>query len=407
MKTLYLHIGTPKTATSSIQKFLLINQAALEQRSYCFPRLQHKYPYVHDNRNAHFMVCKLYKEDGSRNKALEKEHFKEGLENVLHCFEQFDHVVLSEETIWRFSSRARKKLFPDLAAHAKKNGYQVKIIVYLRRQDSFQISNWKQNVKHPKTSMTTTFDERIQQVMEEESYVLNYASKLDEISGYFGKENVIVRRFEPDSWLNGSIIDDFMNCIGLTVTDDFIPLPKDINPSLYGNTTEIKRIINKDTTFTQQENNYLGKFLWEMSAESSQLYSCSMMSVEETRNFLKNFEEENARVAEEYIGDGKPLFSDKIKDLPKWKPDNPYMNEDIIRFFSTVSIDLHRENESLRAELSDLQSIIKKQQQILDKQQQRIEKQQQDFRLFKDKLKHPLRTLWNRIFGRRKEQTKE
>lgn len=391
MKTLYLHIGMPKTGTSSIQKFLLQNPEALARQGYCFPKLPHKYPYVYNNRNAHFMVGKLYNDDGTRNKKLENQYLQDGLTNILLCFEQFDNVILSEENIWRMSGGSRKKLFPYLHAHAKEYGYQIRLIVYLRRQDTFQISNWKQNVKHPKTASTLTFEERLNQVLTDEPYVLNYGIRLDQMADLFGKENLIVRRYEPDSWINGSIIDDFLVCVGLNHTDEFIPLQRDINPSLYGNTTEIKRIINKDPTFTLEENAYLGQFLRDLSAESSKRYPCSMLSPEETRSLLSTFEVENARVAREYIGDNKPLFSNQINNMQKWQPDNPYMPEDIIRFFSAVSIDLRRTTEQLckekelfRKELSEIRLLA--------------EKQQQELNTLKKKLKHPFRTLWNRIF---------
>lgn len=80
MKTLYLHIGMPKTGTSSIQKFLLQNPEALARQGYCFPKLPHKYPYVYNNRNAHFMVGKLYNADGTRNKNWKTNTFRMGLQ---------------------------------------------------------------------------------------------------------------------------------------------------------------------------------------------------------------------------------------------------------------------------------------------------------------------------------------
>lgn len=384
MKTLYLHIGTPKTATSSIQEFLHINRIILEQHGYCFPKLPHKYPYVCSNRNAHFMVENLYFEDGTRDLNLEMEFLREGLDQVRDCFKQFDNVILSEENLWRVSSYSHKELFPYLKQEAAQQGYLIKIIVYLRRQDQFLVSNWNQCVKQGKTAYTVTLNSYIKNTQKKTRLVINYASKLDKISELFGKENLIVRRFDPQSWKNHSIIYDFTDCIGLTLTDDFQFPSQMVNPGLSGNYAEIKRIINKDSTFSKEENTYLSSFLKTLSAESGERYPCSMLSAEETRILLNKYAAENARVASEYIGDGKPLFSNEIPDLPKWEKENPYMTEDIIRFFSASVIELHRENENLKLELVTLRQTFKEEQKAL--------------RVFKNKLKHPFRTLWNRIF---------
>lgn len=401
MKTLYLHIGMPKTGTSSIQKFLLKNRTVLEQHGYCFPKFSYRYPYVYDNRNGYFLVGKLYRKDGRRNLPLEKKQFEEGLSHICECFSQCDNVILTEETLWR-CLYTRKQIATNLKAHADANGYRVQIIVYLRRQDEFQISIWKQNVKHAKTAMTLTFDERLEDVLNNESYLFEYACRLDELAAVFGHENLIVRRFQPDSWFGGSLVDDFLHCVGLEHTDDLAELPQDFNPSLSENMTQIKRIINKDASFSKQELSYLGHIIRELSADSSSRYPCSMLSADETRAFLERFAVENERVATDYIKDDKPLFSDEIKDLPKWQEDNPYMLEDLIRYFSAVSVSLHRENERLRTELSDTHNELTRLHNELAELKDIVANEQHLFRSFKQKLKHPLRAIWNRIFHRNK-----
>lgn len=382
MKTLYLHIGTPKTGTTSIQRFLLQNRKVLKKYGYCFPKFPYKYRHVYNNRNGHFLVGKCYYPDRSRNHKLEQFRFNEGMSHVRKCFEKNDNVILTEETLWR-CLYTRNQLAKDIKAHADAHKYCVKIIVYLRRQDAFLISFWKQKVKHIKSAMVQTFEERLREALENERYLFEYASRLDELASIFGKDNLIVRRYQSDSWENGSLIDDFLHCIGLEHTEDFLNPPSDYNPSLSENMAYMKRIINSESSFSKKERSYLGYTMRELSAASTTSYSCSMLSVSETRALLEQFADENDRVAMDYCKDNQPLFTDYINDVPKWQPDNPHMQEDMIRFFSTAIINLHRENEMLRLELKKEQAL---------------------FRMFKEKLKHPFRTLINRICSLSKKE---
>lgn len=61
MRTLYVHIGTPKTATTSIQMFCVENQKVLNKQSYSYPLLDFVYPHVAHRRNGHFLVGWVYK----------------------------------------------------------------------------------------------------------------------------------------------------------------------------------------------------------------------------------------------------------------------------------------------------------------------------------------------------------
>lgn len=83
--------------------------------------------------------------------------------------------------------------------------------------------------------------------------IYQYAQKLDEIAAVIGKNNLIVRRFSPKSWKDGSIIHDFMHEIGLDVTEKFQELEESENLRLDKNTTEIKRILNKSEFLTEKK----------------------------------------------------------------------------------------------------------------------------------------------------------
>lgn len=377
MKTLYLHVGTPKTATTSIQSFLNKNKDVLEKYGYCYPASLHRYPDVNPIRNGHFLVGNVIKEDGTRDTDQEKIYLEEGLKQVEDYFKKVDNVILSDESIWRALSYTRKTLLSDLRSIGEKNGFRIKVIVYLRRQDKFLLSRWNQSIKQNFAySATYTCDEFFKSEKKKKNKIFNYGTKLDEISRDIGKENLIVRRFDKSKWKDDSIIRDFMNEIGLEPTDEFQELEINENLKLGKNATEIKRIINKNNNLDKKEIAYLGNSLRKISALDTNKKPSAMLTVEETRAFLSKYEKENERVAAEYCKDGEPLFSDEIKELPKWSPKNDEMFEDMIQFISTVVVQIHRENIELKNKIDEIDKESK---------------------IFQDKVRHPIRTMWGRF----------
>lgn len=385
MKTLYLHIGTPKTATSSIQKFLKENWDVLQKHGYFFPESLHMYPGVNARRNAHFLVGKVQNEKGERDKKKETIYLKEGLQQIRDAFENYDHVILTDESIWYCLSYGKKSLLYDLKKEADEQNYQIKVIVYLRRQDKFLLSRWNQSVKQ-RTSHVSQMpcDQYLKMTQEKNEKIYQYDKKLDEIAKVIGKENLIVRRFVPESWRDGSIIHDFMHEIGMDVTSEFQELEENVNLRLDKNTTEIKRILNQESEFSEKEISYMGKYLKEISKTYIEKDTTEMLSKEELQQFLKKYEEGNYRVAEKYMKEEGPLFSDKIKDLPKWSPQNEGMLEEVILFFSKFMIDLKRTNDLQKNQIKDLKTELRK--------------TETEFKVFQNKVRHPFRTILKRIF---------
>lgn len=82
---------------------------------------------------------------------------------------------------------------------------------------------------------------------------------------------------------------------------------------------------------------------------------------------------ENNREALKLDGFYFPEFEYKYPDIPKWTPDNPYMQEDIIRYFGEVTMlqqkkimelqemvmDLKKENQRLNRRIDRITEAVK------------------------------------------------
>lgn len=330
MKVLYIHIGTPKTATTAIQEFCLDNQEALNQKGYCYPVFPFEYPDAPQTRNGHFLVGVAHDFGLEGIEEKEQKEFREGLDTVNSLFENYDNVILSDEIIWRSTFSKRKSLWEELKKESEAGGFQVKVIVYLRRQDTFCVSWWNQLVKMGTRDVAReglkVYMENVPPAMQ-----LDYYKKLEKISIILGRDNVLVRRFGKEYFEGGSIYTDFLQTVGLKLEDGFT-VAKDIrNYSLEGNNHEIKRILNS-LQMNPVQNKFILQVLTDCSQVSEKMHSFAMLSKEEIQEFMERYEEGNRRIVQDYLkGEGELFHIGEIKK-PVWKQENPYMQEDILRF---------------------------------------------------------------------------
>ncbi len=424
MKTLYLHIGTPKTATSSVQRYCFRNNEILNENSYSYPLMPFRYENISKGRNGHFLIqFKRFKGE-----LLEeyKNRLETGLSIVHQEFEKYDNVILSEENLWRAVNYAVKSPIEILKEDAAEHGYNIKIVVYLRRQDAFISSRWNQVVKIG--IMTDSLSENIADIIKNKPLTLDYAATLDNLAAQVGKENIIVRPFVPGRWVNNNIYDDFMDAINFPEDVDLKIPPRDANPGLLNNFFEIQRQININENLTDAENKLFVPYSKSISKKTEEHYKYTLLSKEETESLLARYEEGNNRIAKEYIGVDEPLFDNNIKDLPKWQDDNEYMTYDMKLFISELTSDLqdlywdafvekpqvspeermkyleiyakaaNHGMDKLRDELKATNKIVKKQQKLIDKLCRQNERQQETIENLMYKFQHPIKAFFKRLF---------
>ncbi|RKI38669.1 hypothetical protein D7V86_04045 [bacterium D16-51] len=374
MKTLYIHIGTPKTGSSAIQSFLWQNRKVLEQKGYCYPDVSFRYEFVSKRRNGYFLRAEDLGNKGSG--------FEEGMDIIREAFEEYPNVILSDEGIWYEGVKWHKKLLKIM----QKKGYQVKLVVYLRRQDEYLISRWNQYVKTAASKYKDTekdlneWETFLQKGLKD--FTMNYGENLKRLEEIYGRQNIFVRRYDRKYFPDNSICADFLQTIGLAQTEEYTMAQMLVNPSLSQNTAEIQRVLN--TLIEKNEDGdsdddsdlqFFRNLLLSFSELSTKSYPCSMFSEEEAKEFMEHYHEGNCRVAKEYFGEEELFHLEEGKAKPKWEKNNPNMQDDMIRFMGASCMYFLEENR-------------------------RINKELQELKLFKNKMRHPIHTLSKKLSNR-------
>lgn len=339
MANVYLSIGMPKTGTTVIQTFLRENEGLLKSQGYSFPELKVGVGSRYRNRNGHFLAYRC--EDPDLEAAKKKEaDVREKAYGLLKAqAENYPNIILSDEALWKIGAKTNK--FWENAVNSFSGiGCQLKVVVYLRRQDLFVQSLWNQNVKSEYVRWTVSFDEYIKR-NGFAYFPLDYYKEIKKIAECLGSENVLVRVYEHGQFAGEqhSIYSDFLDCVGLKLTEGYTTESVKQNLGLRGNFIEIKRILNSVPEYREMED-----FMCEpvKLASSSQAQGAlhaqtSMFSYDEQKRYLEPFKEGNRKIATEFLGraDGR-LFYEDVKELPKWEVEPEYMYRDMILFMAEV-----------------------------------------------------------------------
>lgn len=390
MKTLYIHIGTSKTGTTTIQTYCGINREQLKSKGVLFPIMPYHYDRITENRNGHFLYAMIY-ENGVRNKEKEEQVLKQELDYIVDCFKDYDNVLLSEESIWWATATRRKGLWKYLQEHSQQNNYQVKIIVYLRRQDQFMMSRYNQILKTETGGGTQRFYEYFKDMNGKYKCVMNYRQRLDYMAKFFPKENIVVKRFDRSYFYNGDLNQDFLNILGVKVDDSFQQLKETANTGISVQSGEIKRVLNRLKPITMAENNKLLEILNECENVLPES-NTSLMSTDEVKNFMEQFVDSNESIVDEYIGDGKPLFDYTYKETTAWDYNDKNYHEELILFFANAVGSVYKENQQLKKELNKINNQIKN---INEK----LNKEKSYSRETRYLLKHPIKSFYNKFKG--------
>ena len=311
MVELVLHIGTGKTGTTSIQDFLFGNEKELREQGIYLP----KYGRQRTRCAYHRVACSLarsYPRHTEPHDSIEGylSRQRKELRHDIHT------VLMSSEFFRGISKTAVRRLQETALQHYSK----VRIVLYLRRQDTYVESSYKQIIKG---GGVLTFREAVDHGIGSR----DWEQLVNKWASVFGRENVIPRPFNKDLFVNGKLEDDFLSAIGaepIERTAVATARPTLSNVSLPNDLIEVKRRINviMGGLRGKPENGRLVKALDAYKSKNGGGASGSLFDLQQHAEFLERFDESNARLFQVAMpGQRNPLgwTYEELKSTPRWQ----------------------------------------------------------------------------------------
>lgn len=364
MKTLYLHIGTMKTGTTNLQSFFNKNRDILKKYGVIFRHMPYVYSDATMNRNAHFLCKRLYDENMQYDKESTDRRWYEGMDIVKGWFEECDSVLLSDEVMWNVNYQLKGSIIKRIADYARDNGFVVKVIVYLRRQDELADSMYRQSIRRGYSAYS--WDEFLNQFPKKTC--LDYEYGLSLIEEVIDSENIIVRRYDGLSYEDNdsAIYSDFLSAIGVPFTDEYIIPKMDHNPSLQPQFAAIKKTMNKlidnSDVPTADSGNILFRDTINECCRQGYFGGSKYMSDDESAAYMETFRESNHRVAEKYLG-ADTLFENEPELKAKWQWNAEEQIEALALFMGTI---IKNQQLQIKNQQLQLEEIQKKQSELKD-----------------------------------------
>ncbi|MEM1113453.1 MAG: hypothetical protein AAGI11_16180 [Pseudomonadota bacterium] len=308
MAEVYIHIGAPKTATSTLQSVLAQKSAKLLKQGVLYPA-QCRSGDAH-----HVLVCDLIEEHhGSSMPDVWYGDYPRGQswqalgDEIAGYGDKVQRVVISSELFFG-QTRNLDEILEDIRARLA--GHQVHIVAYLRRQDQLYSSFFNQDVKGARQWPGTAY----QFYATHQIFQRDYYSIMQAYADAFGADNVHLRPFEPGQWHHGDIVSDFCASTGLPgLSAGSI----ERNESLGPNQLYIKQALNR-LGFEKAHNEDILRIVLKLCPERS---ARNIMYVNK-RPYMRLREEwlkTNRKLSRSYL-QGEPFFREAIPSATQLEP---------------------------------------------------------------------------------------
>ena len=233
-----LHVGTGKAGSSTIQFFMRDNRDALASLGILYPRTpgggRHGLLGLSAKPPEEMMASPEWPRQKQSDPAEFRRHVRRRLVKEI-AQSGLPRVLMSDEIIFGASPPTVR----SLAAFTHRIARSVRLVVYLRRQDDHLVSRYQEGVKVGGVSRIEDW------ASQDMSRLYDYHARLAFHARRFEPSAIAVRRFEKGAFVDGSLLQDFLDAAGIEArAADLVPVA-DRNRSLDAETVEFLRLFNR------------------------------------------------------------------------------------------------------------------------------------------------------------------
>ena len=246
MNRLFLHIGTHKTGTTTVQRFFDANRESVQAQGYVYPQnsiggLRDHYAH---HRIAHAIAGRPdvgTPDDAQRFFDALRSELAPGQSAVVSAEALYRHVATDPSGLSISTFDAGDGSTGDPLSFIRRvkdciGDFDVTIMVMLRRQDLFLESLYAEQV------MSSSYSANIGSFLEKRGWLADYEQRLGMWAEVFGENRISVRLFEPEAF--GMPVEQFfLTWLGGTWNDQLTRTPL-YNATIPRSLVEFKRTLN-------------------------------------------------------------------------------------------------------------------------------------------------------------------